>query len=169
MRCPKGSPEPGSAWQTPRTVLNGDRGVYVSEFRVTVCTADELEREEVLALYRSVGWSAYTESPDVLARALAGSHRVVAARRGGRLVGLARSVSDGATVVYLQDVLVHPEEQRRGVGRLLLEELFAGYPEVRQRVLVTDDEDLQRAFYEELGFVEVHDHTPPLRSFVRFA
>ncbi|GAA1461637.1 GNAT family N-acetyltransferase [Nocardiopsis exhalans] len=141
----------------------------VSEFRVTVCAADELEREEVLALYRSVGWSAYTESPEVLLRALAGSHRLVSARREGALVGLARSISDGATIVYLQDVLVHPDEQRRGVGRQLLDELFTGYAGVRQRVLVTDDEDRQRTFYESLGFVEVHDHAPPLRSFVRFA
>lgn len=136
---------------------------------MTVCAADELEREEVLTLYRSVGWSAYTESPEVLLRALAGSHRLVSARREGELVGLARSISDGATIVYLQDVLVHPDEQRRGVGRRLLDELFAGYAGIRQRVLVTDDEDRQRTFYESLGFAEVHDHAPPLRSFVRFA
>lgn len=140
----------------------------VSEIRIAVCAADELVREGVLALYAAVGWTAYTDSPEMLARALAGSHRVVAAHRDGRLVGLARSISDGVTVVYLQDVLVHPDEQRQGVGRLLLEELFAGYPEVRQRVLLTDDEDRQRSFYQGLGFVEVHDHTPPLRSFVRF-
>lgn len=140
----------------------------MSEIRITVCAADELVHEGVLALYAAVGWTAYTDSPEVLARALAGSLRLVVAHRDGRLVGLARSISDGVTVVYLQDVLVHPDEQRRGVGRLLLEELFAGYPEVRQRVLLTDDEDRQRAFYQELGFVEVHDRTPPLRSFVRF-
>ncbi|MGW5877589.1 GNAT family N-acetyltransferase [Nocardiopsis terrae] len=140
----------------------------MSELRVAVCAAEEPDRAEALALYAAVGWTAYTDSPEVLVRALAGSHRVVAARRGGRLVGLARSVSDGATVVHLQDVLVHPDEQRRGVGRLLLAELLAGYPGVRQRVLITDDEDRQRAFYEDLGFTEVHDHTPPLRSFVRF-
>ncbi|WP_026119195.1 GNAT family N-acetyltransferase [Nocardiopsis ganjiahuensis] len=140
----------------------------MSEFRVTVCAADELEREEVLALYRSVGWSAYTESPEVLLRALAGSHRLVSARREGELVGLARSISDGATIVYLQDVLVHPSEQRRGVGRRLLDALFAEYPGVRQRALVTDDEDRQDTFYQSMGFVEVHDHAPPLRSFVRF-
>ncbi|MFE6306424.1 GNAT family N-acetyltransferase [Nocardiopsis sp. NPDC057823] len=135
---------------------------------VRACAAPELARDEVLELYGSVGWDAYTRDPEGLVRALAGSHRVVAARRDGRLVGLARSVSDGATVVYLQDVLVAPGEQRGGLGRRLLEELFAGYPGVRQRVLLTDDEDRQRAFYEALGFTEAHDHSPPLRAFVRF-
>ncbi|CAL9614880.1 hypothetical protein SUDANB121_05732 [Nocardiopsis dassonvillei] len=138
------------------------------EVEVRACAAREPARDEVLELYGSVGWDAYTRDPEGLLRALAGSHRVVAARRDGRLVGPARSVSDGETVVYVQDAPVAPAEQRGGLGRRLLEELFAGYPGVRQRVLLTDDEDRQRAFYEALGFTEVHDHRPPLRAFVRF-
>lgn len=138
--------------------------------RVTVaaCAANELGDEEVLELYGAVGWTSYTRAPNVLMRSLAGSHRLVAAREEGRLVGLARSLSDGATVVYLQDVLVHPEWQRGRLGGRLLAELFATYEGVRQRVLLTDDEERQRSFYEALGFVEAHDHHPPLRSFVRF-
>lgn len=140
----------------------------MAEVEVRACAARELARGEVLELYGSVGWDAYTRDPEGLLRALAGSHRLVAARRDGRLAGLARSVSDGATVVYVQDVLVRPGEQRGGLGRRLLEELLAGYPGVRQRVLLTDDEERQRAFYEALGFTEAHDHAPPLRAFVRF-
>ncbi|SIO88717.1 GNAT family N-acetyltransferase [Nocardiopsis sp. JB363] len=136
--------------------------------QVSVCAAEDLERTEVLELYGAVGWTAYTEAPEVLIRALGGSHRLVVARREGHLVGLARSISDGATVVHVQDVLVHPDEQRTGLGRRLMDELFAGYEGVRQRLLLTDDEDGQRAFYEALGFVAAHDHRPPLRSFVRF-
>lgn len=64
--------------------------------------------------------------------------------------------------------MVHPDEQRTGLGRRLMDELFSGYEGVRQRVLLTDDEDGQRAFYEALGLVEAHEHRPPLRSFVRF-
>lgn len=134
-----------------------------------VCGPDDLGRQEVLDLYEAVGWTAYTSTPETLVRALAGSHRIVSARRDGRLVGLARTISDGATVVHLQDVLVHPDEQRRGLGERLLNELFAQYEGIRQRVLLTDTEDRQRAFYESLGFVEAHDHDPPLRSFVRFS
>ena len=136
--------------------------------RVSECAFEDLGRAEVVELYESVGWTTYTRDPEVLMRSLAGSHRLVAARDGDRLVGLARSLSDGATVVYLQDVLVHPEWQRGRLGGRLLAELFAGYEGVRQRVLLTDDEEHQRSFYQGLGFVESHDHRPPLRSFVRF-
>jgi GNAT superfamily N-acetyltransferase len=123
---------------------------------------------EVVALYRSVGWTAYSEQPRTLQAALAGSSRVVVARRDGRLVGLARVVSDGATIAYLQDVLVDPAEQRAGVGRALVAAALEPYAAVRQQVLLTDDEPGQRAFYQGLGFTEAGAHPRgPLRAFVR--
>src|SRR5699024_9660417 len=101
-------------------------------------------------------------------RALAGSHRIVTARVGSQLVGLARSISDGYTIVYIQDVLVRPDAQRTGIGRRLIAELVDSYDSVRQQVLLTDTEDRQRAFYESLGFTEAHDMRPAIRAFVRF-
>lgn len=135
--------------------------------RVDVETAASLGTAEVVDLYDSVGWAAYTRDAASLMRALARSDRIVTARDGGRLVGLARSLSDGETVVYLQDVLVHPEVQRTGVGGELVTALLDGYGSIRQQVLLTDAEDGQRAFYESLGLTEVHDTDPPLRAFVR--
>lgn len=123
--------------------------------------------DELVRLYESVGWTAYTRDPENLRSGVAASHRVVTARRDGHLVGLARSISDGATIVYLQDVLVDPAEQGRGLGRRLLGTLFDSYAHVRQHVLLTDTDESQRAFYESLGFTEVHDHSPQLRAFVR--
>ncbi|CAM3068996.1 GNAT family N-acetyltransferase [Saccharomonospora xinjiangensis] len=73
-----------------------------------------------------------------------------------------------ASIGYVQDVLVHPDCQRHGVGRTLVTTLLDLYLGVRQRVLLTDAEPGQRAFYESLGFTEIHDMRPPLRSFVSF-
>lgn len=131
---------------------------------------DHPTRAELVALYDSVGWTSYTGSPETLERAIAGSLRVVTARDEGRLVGLARIVGDGATIAYLQDVLVDPTHHRRGLGRLLVAAAFAPFDAVRQHVLLTDDEPAQRAFYEALGFSEIRDVAPgSLRAFVRFA
>lgn len=136
----------------------------------TIEAGGNLDKAEVLALYDAVGWSAYTRDGEVLLRALAGSHTVLTARDGaGALVGLARTVSDGETICYLQDILVHPEHQRRGLGRQLMAHLLDRYAHVRQRVLLTDDEPGQRAFYEECGFTDSvqHEHGP-LHAFVLF-
>ncbi|MFF1876493.1 GNAT family N-acetyltransferase [Leifsonia sp. NPDC058230] len=126
-------------------------------------------RTEALALYNAVGWSAYTKDADKLARAIAGSSRVATAREDGRLVGLARVVTDGASILYLQDVLVEPAQQRIGLGRRLVTTILDEYPDVRQKVLITDDEPGQKAFYESLGYGDTREaHGGALRAFVRF-
>ena len=136
---------------------------------VEVLVGRPVARAELLELYGSVGWTAYTVDPDTLVRAVEGSSLVVTARRDGRLVGLARAVSDGATICYLQDVLVAAGEQRSGIGAALVRAVLDRYAGVRQKVLLTDDEPGQRAFYESLGLTEIRDVPGgSLRAFVQF-
>ena len=131
--------------------------------------AVSLSRDSVLSLYAAVGWTAYTKDPDTLVAAIDGSTAIFTATDDGALVGLARVISDGATICYLQDLLVHPASQRRGIGTALVTAALAAFPAVRQKVLLTDDEPEQRAFYEALGFAEASAlSTGVLRAFVRF-
>ncbi|PRZ13421.1 GNAT family N-acetyltransferase [Nesterenkonia sandarakina] len=134
-----------------------------------VVSAKDLVFDEVLALYGAVQWTAYTDDPASLRKALEGSSTLVAAHDDQRLVGLARVISDGSTICYLQDILVLPSHRRAGVGRALAERALAEYPHVRQKVLITDDGPQQRAFYEALGYTR-SDEFPggPIRAFVRF-
>lgn len=127
-------------------------------------------RQQVLDLYDSVGWSRYTRDPDGLERALANSGFVLEAWEESELVGLVRCLSDGDTILYLQDILVRPSHHRRGIGKSLVREAISQYPDrIRQIVLITDDEPAQRAFYESLGFTEISELQPnPGRCFVRF-
>lgn len=135
---------------------------------LSVWTSDQaLDATAVIELYDAVGWTAYTDHPKELLRGLRGSLRVVLAHEAGRLVGLARVIGDGATICYLQDVLVHPDAHRQGLGRKLVDEAFAPYADVRQHVLITDEEPGQKAFYEALGFTHLGS-TIPGRAFVRF-
>ena len=85
----------------------------------------------------------------------------------GDLVGLARAISDDVSICYLQDILVSPHQQRAGIGQALISNIMERYVHVRQKVLLTDDEPGQRAFYQSSGFTEAHDFDPPLRAFVR--
>jgi GNAT superfamily N-acetyltransferase len=121
--------------------------------------ADEIPaRDELLDLYGSVGWTVYTDDPERLERALAGSALVATARDDdGRLVGLVRAVGDGATICYVQDLLVRPDRQRGGVGRALLEHVRASQADGVLLVLTTDaggteDGDRSHPFYRSLGF-----------------
>lgn len=113
--------------------------------------------QEVLALYNSVGWSAYTGRPDVLRKAFAQSLCAFGAYAQGRLVGLIRVVGDGQTIVFIQDILVEPPFQRRGIGRRLIAEVFKRYRHVRQIHLMTDDLPQTVGFYKAVGFSAVEE------------
>ncbi|RZS56195.1 acetyltransferase (GNAT) family protein [Microcella putealis] len=101
--------------------------------------------DELLALYTAVGWTAYTRDPGMRRRAVAQSSFNAAARDdAGLLVGFVRVISDDATIAYIQDILVRPDAQGRGIGSALLEAALARHAHVRQVVLITDDEPRQR-------------------------
>ena len=113
----------------------------------------EIDTDEILDLYGSVGWAAYTRDPAALTRAIANSTYVVEARTvRGTLVGLARGMSDDSSIFYLQDILVRPEWQRKGVGRALVKDCLDRFSHVRQKVLLTDDLPAQHRFYEGMGY-----------------
>ena len=92
----------------------------------------EYKSEDVLRLYASVGWTAYTDDPAALERGFRHSLLVLAAWEDGELAGLIRAVGDGATIVFIQDILVAPERQRRGIGTALLRAVLERFNGVRQ-------------------------------------
>lgn len=128
-------------------------------------TTKQIPLTELLDLYNSVGWYAYTTEPDTLKRAVEQSLVVHTLWDQTKLVALIRAVGDGETILYIQDLLVHPDYQRRGHGKRLLEELIAVYPHVRQKMLLTDDSTKTQHFYEAVGFKEVS--TQQARAFYR--
>lgn len=107
--------------------------------------------EEIVNLYRSVGWTNYMDRVDVLERAFAGSLCKLGAYDGDKLVGFIRAVGDGQTIVFVQDIIVLPEYQRQGIGTLLLQAILDKYQDVYQLELLTDNTEKTKAFYRSLG------------------
>ncbi len=111
-----------------------------------------LAQKDLLALYASVKWTAYTADPEKLMRALQQSLLVISAWDNDTLVGLIRSVGDGETILYIQDLLVLPTYQNQGIGLQLMQQMLQAFPDVRQKVLLTDEASDVRHFYEKCGF-----------------
>ena len=57
--------------------------------------------------------------PQTLERSFTGATYVVGAWEADALVGVCRVLSDDASILYVQDILVDPDHQRRGIGRAL--------------------------------------------------
>ena len=112
---------------------------------------------EILPLYESVGWIFYCKHPDVVKEAYANSLCILAAYEEDRLVGLIRSVGDGHTILFIQDLLIFPEYQRRGIGTALMNALLEQYPHVYQIELATDNTEKTVAFYKSFGFHNLSD------------
>jgi ribosomal protein S18 acetylase RimI-like enzyme len=132
-----------------------------------IANAEVPGRSELVALYESVGWSAYTQDPDALVRAVANSTYVAVLRDGDALVGIVRGMSDDVSVFYLQDIIVHPDFQGRGYGRELLAHIVERFAHVRQKILLTDDEDRQHRLYRSVRYRDVSE-VDSLHAFVRF-
>ena len=113
--------------------------------------------KEILELYASVGWTAYTKHPDVLRKGFENSMLTLAAYEEEQLVGIIRTVGDGYTIVFVQDILVFPEHQRKGVGSALLQAILDRYSHVRQIELATDNTEKTVAFYRSMGFKEMSE------------
>lgn len=108
--------------------------------------------QEIRTLYESVGWTAYTQNPEMLKNAYAHSLKIYAAYVEGKLAGIIRAVGDGYSVVLIQDLLLFPEQQRKGIGTALLQRILEEYKDVYQKHLLTDDTEKTVRFYKSCGF-----------------
>ena len=73
-----------------------------------------------------VGWGPYQEN--VIEKSLPHSLYCLCALQGKQLVGMARVIGDAGLVYYIQDVIVAPDHQRRGIGTRLMDKAITRTP-----------------------------------------
>lgn len=115
-----------------------------------------LDVEEVIGLYRASTLAERRPVDDVerFARMLAGANLVVTARTDeGRLIGIARSVTDGAYATYLSDLAVDAAYQSKGVGRALIRVTGEAAP---QAAIILLAAPAAVDYYPRVGFTAHH-------------
>ena len=112
--------------------------------------------EDVLPLYEAVGWTNYTTKPEMLEVAYKNSLHIIGAFNDDeKLIGVLRGVGDGASILFIQDILVYPEYQHQGIGTKLLQQTLEKYKNVYQIQLTTDNSMKTISFYESNGFTSL--------------
>ena len=119
---------------------------------ITIRKQEIVKLEDVLHLYQAVGWTNYTNQPQMLEQALSHSLVIYLALDGDAVVGLIRLVGDGFSSVFVQDLIVLPSYQRQGIGRSLMKEALEDYKDAYQVQLVTDQTERTLGFYRSMGF-----------------
>lgn len=120
--------------------------------KITYKYEKNINQMQLENLYNDAQWSAYTNDMNQLHQALLQSFDVVTAWHGEKLVGLVRTISDGLTILYIQDILVLQAYQNKGIASELMQVILNKHNSIRQKVLLTEDAPDVRHFYEKNGF-----------------
>ena len=119
---------------------------------ISVRKQDVVKLEDVLHLYQAVGWTNYTNQPQMLEQALSHSLVIYVALDGDAVVGLIRLVGDGFSSVFVQDLIVLPIYQRQGIGSALMKQALGDFKGAYQVQLVTEQTEKNVRFYRSIGF-----------------
>lgn len=114
------------------------------EFDATVSPAD------IADLRQAVGWNRMERD---LSDPRLTTTLHLCAYDENHLIGYAQVISNHVTDAYIQDVMVHPDYQRQGIGTQLMEKLLSRLEEDGiYMVSVIYGEEVLRPFYERFGF-----------------
>ncbi len=117
--------------------------------------------DEVYRIYEENRWESYLGDREKLSKAFDRSLYILGAFDEEKLVGFARCVGDGSYIVYVQDLIVSPAYQRKGIGRILMDQILKKYASVHQFVLITDrDDEASNAFYQAIGLSDLCNGYP---------
>jgi predicted N-acetyltransferase YhbS len=121
---------------------------YRDDAKITVEAAIDLYRRSTLGERRPVDRS------DIFAGMLANASLTISAWHDGRLVGIARTLTDFSYVAYLADLAVDADYQRQGIGRRLIQETKQRLRPECMIVLLAAPQ--ANDYYPKLGF----EHNP---------
>jgi ribosomal protein S18 acetylase RimI-like enzyme len=109
--------------------------------------------EEYRDLCTTVGW-AEVMNFEAAKTALPNSQYGVVVLFEGKAIGMGRIVGDGAIFYYVQDVAVHPDHQRKGVGKTIVGQLvnYVKQNAPPQAFLGVFAAEGAEAFYQRYGF-----------------
>ena len=84
---------------------------------------NELTAEQFIELWQAVGWG---EGPALEQTRLAMEHTLfrVSIFDGDKIIAMARLIGDMGLDYYIKDVVVRPEYQGKGLGRMLINEIL---------------------------------------------
>lgn len=112
---------------------------------------------QILELYNANKWSS-AEKPIKLQNGLLNSHSLISAWDGDKLVGLGNAISDGHLVVYYPHLLVLPNYQGHGIGRMISDRFQEKYKNFHMQTLTADGKAID--FYKKVGFERAGETIP---------
>ena len=111
--------------------------------------------KEYNELHLAVQWPTLDET--LAEQGLSNSlYAVVVQDEKGKIVGMGRVVGDNAIYFHIQDVIVRPEFQRQGIGKLIMKELMSYVNRTggKNSSIGLMSSKGREAFYRSFGFMD---------------
>ncbi|MEX2513958.1 MAG: GNAT family N-acetyltransferase [Cyclobacteriaceae bacterium] len=118
-----------------------ENNISLSEFRELLVASTLGERRPI-------------DDPHRLEKMLVHANLIITARDAGKLVGIARSLTDQAFCTYLSDLAVHGDYQHKGIGKELVFRTKKAFPEAKI-ILISAPKAV--GFYPKIGMTK-HDN-----------
>lgn len=118
--------------------------------------------EEIADLYRAGGWWKEEWDSEGIRPLIKGSlvFAVAIDVKTSRAVGMGRLISDGVSDGYIQDLVVHPQYRKSGIGSGLVSLLIAEGKKKGLGWIGLIAEPGSEHFYRKLGFQPMQGHIP---------
>lgn len=110
---------------------------------------EKVSAKALADLRESVGWNRMEKE---YASPLMNSFYHIAVYEDEKLIGYIDSVSNGVTDAYIQDLMVSPHYQGRGIGTELMNKMIGYLKEKHICMISVVYEEGLKAFYERFGF-----------------
>jgi len=133
-----------------------DEEVVFEDDQVTIYESKVLNHESIKTLYQACAWSVVDREPQKLEHSLEHSDTVLSAWKGKQLVGIANALSDGQLCVFFPHLIVHPDYQKMGIGKSMMEIMLKKYAHCDQKVLISEKNATK--FYKKIGFTDTDPH-----------
>ncbi|PWJ43702.1 GNAT family N-acetyltransferase [Sediminitomix flava] len=125
--------------------------------QITISETRDIKLEDIIQLYKANEWSA-AQKPQKLYNALINSHGLVSAWENEKLVGIGNAISDGHLVVYYPHLLILPEYQGKGIGKMIMNKMQEIYGDFHMQMLTADGKAID--FYQKMGFERAGETEP---------
>jgi GNAT superfamily N-acetyltransferase len=124
---------------------------------IRISDTRNINLEDILILYKANNWSS-ANKPIELHNGLLNSETLITAWEDKKLVGLGNAISDGHLTVYYPHLLVLPEYQGKGIGKMIFDKMQEKYCDFHMQMLTADGKSVD--FYKKNGFERAGNTEP---------
>lgn len=108
---------------------------------------NNIDKNQLVKLFESVGWKT-AEYPNRLYNK--NSEYVMTVWNGENLIGLISAITDGYINVFITYLLVKPEYQKMGLGKIMMNDFMKKFEGFGRRILTTELD--KEEYYKKFGF-----------------